>query len=513
MRFEPASRIKFKLKLEKDQIMMLKSKSSQLSQLERQMRAADSYWEWLVAAEEYDEVSGAEEWKTRAVSKAYDWKNITSRTENLRELRRNEDDIGLLFALNEGIHGNQGGMGKSALYEKAKTGTKHAIVEYVTEVGDALKHLSSLPENEISYEEKVDFFDRASHCFGRSALMLSGAGSLGHFHTGVVKTLFEHKLLPQVISGSSAGSVIAAVLGCYSDTELAVMFERKSLICPEGALPDNTWLFNRPQLDVNDVTAMLEDNVPDLTFQEAYERTGRMINITIAPAEEHQTSRLMNAITSPNVFIRTAVRASCAVPGVFPPVMLMAKNVYGEPQPYLPDRRWVDGAVTDDLPAKRLARLYGVNHYIVSQANPLALALMGGDKYLPLPKGAKDVWRHAGREMLRSGEEFTRRYLRPWPEVSRAMNMFYSVAAQEYSGDINVVPSFNFVDPQKLLGRLTFSEISELVREGERATWPMLAQIKTCTEIGRTLDVIIDHHADHDVRKIYKKRRHKGTAK
>ncbi len=61
--------------------------------------------------------------------------------------------------------------------------------------------------------------------------------------------------------------------------------------------------------------------IPDLTFQEAFELTGYSINISVAPAELHQTSRLLNAITSPNVFIRTAVMASCAVPGVFPPVM------------------------------------------------------------------------------------------------------------------------------------------------------------------------------------------------
>jgi predicted acylesterase/phospholipase RssA len=43
----------------------------------------------------------------------------------------------------------------------------------------------------------------------------------------------------------------------------------------------------------------------------------------------------------------------------------------GKRVPYLPGRKWVDGSVTHDLPSKRLSRLYGVNHHIVSQANPL----------------------------------------------------------------------------------------------------------------------------------------------
>ena len=232
-----------------------------------------------------------------------------------------------------------------------------------------------------------------------------------------------------------------------------------------------------------------------------------MISITIAPYEEHQKSRLMNAITSPNVFVRSAVMASCAVPGIFDPVMLMAKNVYGEAQPYLPDRLWVDGAVTDDLPAKRLARLYGVNHYIVSQANPLSLAIMKGEDYLPVPDGVKNVVRLSTHEILKGGEHFSRRYLRKLPSVGKAMSMFYTAVAQDYKGDINIVPSFNFVNPQKLLGKLNSEEIKELVFVGERSTWPHLERIRICSKIGQKLDEILDHHSDHNIKHLYKKRR------
>jgi predicted acylesterase/phospholipase RssA len=486
--------------------MLLQSKSTQLSEIETAMKNATSYEEWRAAALEHDEISGRESWKKKDASNRYDYANIQTRLAELRSLRKSNDDVGLLFALNEGIHGNMGGMGNASLYEQAKFGTKQLIEDYVDELAESLKHISSLPEDAVPLEEKLDFFERASHCFGRSALMLSGAGSLGHFHSGVVKTLLEHELLPTVISGSSAGSVIAGVLGTHTEQELEELLIEGSMAAAQQHIEAGSWGASRPQVDVNDVQLMLQEMIPDLTFQEAYEKTGRMINITIAPAEQHQTSRLMNATTSPNVFIRTAVLASCAVPGVFPPVMLMAKNVYGEAQPYLPNRRWVDGAVTDDLPAKRLARLYGVNHYIVSQANPLALALKKGDEFWLAPKGVKDVWRFAGREWLRSGEKFSRRYLSPWPEVSKAMNMFYSVAVQNYSGDVNIAPSFSFVDPQKLLGHLTLEEMEDLAMEGERATWANLEQIRICSKVGKTLDAILDHHSEHDVRRIYKKR-------
>lgn len=482
-----------------------------LKYLDYKMRRADTYEDWKKSALAHDALSGFETWKKKEKSHSYDYKNIRTRLNILKKLRRNKDDTGLLFALNEGIHGNQGGMGKTKLYKLAKFGTKDLIKAYVDEIVDALDHIAALPaSSEITLEDKLDFFERASLCFGRSALMLSGAGSLGHFHQGVIKTLFEHKLIPTVISGSSAGSISAALVGTCTDEELAVYFNDGRMLNPlQEEIDKRSKCLIRKQTGSESLKTMLAAIIPDITFQEAYEKTGRMISISIAPYEEHQTSRLMNAITSPNVFVRSAVMASCAVPGLFEPVTLMAKNVYGEAQPYLPSRRWIDGAVTDDLPAKRLARLYGVNHYIVSQANPLSLAIMKGEEYIPVPDGVKKVVKLSTHEVLKGGETFSRRYLRKLPKVGQFMSMFYSVLAQDYKGDINIVPSFSFVNPQKLLGQLTSTEIKELVKEGERATWPELEQIKVCSKIGQKLDEILDHHKNHDVKHLYKKRRGK----
>ena len=42
---------------------------------------------------------------------------------------------------------------------------------------------------------------------------LSGGAYLGYYHMGVIRALFEEGLLPRVISGASAGSIMAAVIG------------------------------------------------------------------------------------------------------------------------------------------------------------------------------------------------------------------------------------------------------------------------------------------------------------
>ena len=79
------------------------------------------------------------------------------------------------------------------------------------------------------------------------------------------------------------------------------------------------------RLTAEDTQKLIAETIPDLTFAEAYAKTGRQVSITVAPAEPHQRSRLLNAVSSPNVYLRSAAMASCAIPGVFPAVMLQAK--------------------------------------------------------------------------------------------------------------------------------------------------------------------------------------------
>jgi predicted acylesterase/phospholipase RssA len=79
--------------------------------------------------------------------------------------------------------------------------------------------MAAVDDDVIPLAEKLEFFRRASHCFGRTALMLSGAGALGPFHVGVIKALLEQDLLPNVISGSSAGSLVAAIVGTRDDAQ------------------------------------------------------------------------------------------------------------------------------------------------------------------------------------------------------------------------------------------------------------------------------------------------------
>ncbi|MFV0476574.1 MAG: DUF3336 domain-containing protein [Parahaliea sp.] len=471
------------------------TKTRKLHKLEREMDQCNSYEQWYELALKHDEISGMRRWRERDQSTQYDHGEIRMRLDRLRSLRARHDYEGLLFALNEGIHGNMGGMGRSSLYQRARSGTKLLIEQYIDEIDDSLRCLAELDINQISHQEKLDFFYRANICYGRSGLMLSGGGVLGFYHLGVVRVLLQQHLLPRVISGSSAGSLMAGLLGTRTNEELKHFFDPANLIFEaerEASTLSRIMLGGNSQLDVTDLENIVERLVGDLTFQEAYEKTGRQISITIAPAEHHQRSRLLNAITSPNVYVRSAVKASCSVPGVFPPVMLMAKNVHGEEQPYLPTRKWVDGSIADDLPAKRLSRLYSTNHYIVSMVNPIATPFLSRDgEHGKLRTALGSLGVGIGRELLNFYRGIAQKKGDSWPRVNLMLNSMHSLMDQEYSGDINIVPSFRWYNPAKVLSHPTEKELIYLMEAGQHSTFPQVEAIRICTKIGRTMEEIL----------------------
>lgn len=459
--------------------------------IEKKMANATTYEEWKAAAIAYDERNGLARWKEYEKSSRYDYAAIRRRLEQMEVFRQANDNHGLLFTLHEGIHGNLGGMGRASLYQKAKFGTKQLVVEYVDEVSSALEHLSQPDVKGVTDQEKQEFFQRAALCFGRSALMLSGSGTFLFFHVGVLKALWQEGLLPEVISGASGGAFVAGVMGTRSPDQLGEIFTPE-FISLEADLKSilNKFLPLQKNTDVSrhDLEEIVEKLIPDLTFEEAYNLSGLQINISITPAETHQKSRLLNAITSPNVLIREAVMASCCLPGVFSPVTLAAKNVRGEKVPYLPTRRWVDGSLSDDLPMKRLSRLYGVNHFIVSQTNPIILPFLSNEKS---STGVLSTLSQTGLNTLKdwglAAGHLLQKPLNSESYLSKLLTGYISVVSQTYTGDINIKPSNRFLNPVKVVAARSNTEILDLIKEGEKATWPHIERIRIQTQVSRRL--------------------------
>lgn len=463
-----------------------------------QMQAAATYDEWTASAEAYDRARGLDKWKQTDKSQHYDHRFIRERLELIRALIDQCEYRNLMAVLEVDIPFYGSHICRPALYSKAMFGTKQLIHDYITTVCNALKTLLTVESEIIAPVEKTKFFRRVSLSCGHSALMLSGGAVLGFFHAGVMKALFEQNLLPRVISGSSAGSIMAAVACTHSDEQLRDRLSLKRLyletdtacnVQPEVSL----MLKDDSRMDAERLGIYLENIIPDMTFKEAEEVSGRSLNITVTGLRPNQESLLLNPISAPHVYVRSAVMASCAIYGIYPPVTLVGKNTAGEHVDYLPHLQWIDGSFVDDLPAKRLARLYGINHFISSMTNPAALALTPDpDTDKSLLGGLLNCHARVFKKITTETLKLSRDHLRiKSPIGSLLQHLSYSVLAQEYTADINIFLRNRCDHPLRLLDTPSREEMKRLIHEGERATWEKIEMVRDCTAISRTLEGIL----------------------
>lgn len=103
-------------------------------------------------------------------------------------------------------------LGNPNLYSHSRVGTKKLVDEYTTEIVKELHMLASDSSNCPKFEIKaiVELFRELKHSYGNTALLLSGGGSLGTHHIGVMKALNDQNLLPRIICGSSSGALMAS---------------------------------------------------------------------------------------------------------------------------------------------------------------------------------------------------------------------------------------------------------------------------------------------------------------
>jgi len=124
---------------------------------------------------------------------------------------------------------------------------------------------------------------------------------------GVIKAFLDADLLPRVVTGTSAGGLVAALLCTRTNDELkqlivprladkitacsdsfTVWFKRflktgARFSSVEWAAKVNPDLVCRSKLTMQ---AMFFTR-GSLTFKEAYERTGRALNVSVVPADRH----------------------------------------------------------------------------------------------------------------------------------------------------------------------------------------------------------------------------------
>jgi NTE family protein len=170
----------------------------------------------------------------------------------------------------------------------------------------------------------------------RIALVLGGGAARGFAHIGVIKALEAQGIVPDMVVGTSAGSVVGAL---YASGMKGFDLQKLALEMEEDMVAD--WaLPNRGVLKGEALQDFINQKVKNLPIQKLPKPLG--VVATDLQSGEKVLFRQGNT--------GMAVRASSAVPGVFQPIEIGGRD-------------YVDGGLTSPVPAQS-ARAMGADFVI-----------------------------------------------------------------------------------------------------------------------------------------------------
>ena len=490
------------------------------------LREAQRWEEYEAAANTLDHLLGNDEWRKKAQYQLpknyYDHALIEKRTRLLEGIVENEDVMMIHEQLRTNIRRHLGGITKPKLYNKANAGTKLLIEDYIRITCQAIRMYATFhPRTEVPLTAgmKLAQLRATGTSHGRSVLVLQGGSIFGLCHLGVVKAMYQRDLLPRIIAGSATGALMAAWVGVHTEEELLgilsgdridlsafVASSQRAAAKAHGE--GGGWLMVQLRILYRRVCrffksgfildpVVLEEavraNVGDMTFKEAYERTDRILNITIAPSGPGSIT-LLNYHTAPHVLIWSAALVSNVNNRSMQSIRLMCKDTIGRIVPY-------DNGTNDPLayvkvvdtpeasPLNRLGELYNVEHYIISQARPYLAPFL----YTTLRRFKTSWMAYIAGFVL---EEFQHQ-LRLWsilgilsPGVKR---LFMDEVTPGPS--VTLVPYIGFADWFRLLRNPTTEEINHWIERGEKSVWPNVVELWVRLavefELGRANELVL----------------------
>ncbi|KAJ2824839.1 hypothetical protein IWW50_003136 [Coemansia erecta] len=486
-----------------------------LGRLFVRLRAASSYQEYLGYAKVIDAHMGVDMDDVNAHSCYYDAPLLLRITESLREMRATAEQhqenasigsgrakarsaiVSLCDLLSQGaLKANAGGWENRQVWSQAYSGAPRVVDDYIDETVASIKCVRESPY--MSAPEKVQFFRQIARQQGRMALCLSGGAAMGWKHLGVARCLLDEARLPRVISGTSMGSIVAALLGTHTDSELRQIIRpelAKYVTAGQGSEWQRLvrWLTKGCYFDIVEGAPRAQAFTRgSLTFLEAYERTGKLLNIACTPLGPRCSPRkLLNHITAPNVIIWSAVLASACIPGFMQPMVLLMKTRDGRIRPYTDSGAfWRDGSFSNDIPSTELRTSLNVQFTVVSQVNPhvsLFFYDRNGSIGQPLParhSSSNSSWR--GGFIASAIEHMLKLDIRKWLRLLfdlRLMPMMLSqdwslVWLQKFDGNVTILPQPSVPEYFRLLRDPTNESLARSMQAGEIATWPKLKLIK-----------------------------------
>ena len=183
---------------------------------------------------------------------------------------------------------------------------------------------------------------------------------------------------------------------------------------------------------------------------------------------------------------------------MFSAATILAKDPKtGEAVPWNPSpQRYIDGSVDNDLPMTRLAELFNVNHFIVSQVNPHVVPFLLKEEHhiaeeaqqAPSNFTTGSSLLHSLTHLARDEALYRMHMMAEIGIFSNTLTKTISVLSQKYSGDITIFPEISYKDFPRMLSNPTPEFMRQAMLCGERATWPKLSRVRNHCAIELALD-------------------------
>ncbi|KAJ3104156.1 hypothetical protein HDU97_009507 [Phlyctochytrium planicorne] len=462
--------------------------------LKKLMNWASTYEEWKEAAMNLDSYLDHDGWKNETESDLFNFHLIQKTTRRLKRYRLANQPVEVQKLLTHACKRNHGGCANESLYSQTYFGTKDTIDRYWNEVEKSLTYLADTPL--LNLAEKKDFFKNAARNYGRTALCLSGGAGFAFYHLGVLRALFEEGILPEVITGTSAGSLMAALVCTRTDEEIIEdgIFEKD--VIRYGNVMSEPWIVRIKRWWKTGALFDSEEGFRimgtatkgHMTFMEAYKKTGRILCITVVPDEQGSISppKVLNFLTAPDVLISSAIVASSAVPGVLLPSRLLCKTPSGELVSWHGSgKRWRDGSIRTDIPD---LPWLNIGFTIVSQVNPHIAVFFyesQGSAGCPTAHRSGRGWR--GGFLASTIVHHLDLDLKKWLRLTKDLKLLPLIAStdvsslwlQQFEGSATILPASDhrLLDWMQILDDPDPARMQLCLDRGRMRTWPKIQYI------------------------------------
>ena len=247
-------------------------------------------------------------------------------------------------------------------------------------------------------------------------LALSGGAARGFAHLGVLKVLREHGIPIDFIAGTSAGSIAGGALASGLSIEEIVEISRKiSWFSMTGFSFSPMGLLSNAALG-----AFIERYFPVQNFED--------LPVPFAAvACDLETGE--EVVLKNSGDLATAIRASCAIPGVFVPIKYDG-------------RKLIDGGVVSPVPTKAVRKL---GAEIVIAVDVIA----SGATYWGSPSTLLGVFFQSAMMLLRTAGKH-----------------------QHYRADVVIIPQIAHLRPDEI------GKMNEFIKAGEEAALEKIDEIK-----------------------------------